>query len=201
VLLAGEDTTANTLGWTLHLLHSHRDAWQRLVSEVDAELGADDVPRRFDTARGLPAVEHCVNESMRLYPVAPLLLMECNSDITLDGVALPAGSMVACLTRCGAVDRRVADDAAEFRPQRWTETADDPARGLLKASMPFGAGPRLCPGRYLAMLEMKMVLATLARNFELVEVGTEDGTPPRERLAFAMFPVGLKMRVAARRTP
>lgn len=64
--------------------------------------------------------------------------------------------------------------------------------------MPFGAGPRLCPGRYLAMLEMKMVLATLARNFELVEVKTEDGSPPPERFAFTMFPMGLKMRVAVR---
>jgi len=43
------------------------------------------------------------------------------------------------------------------------------------------------------------VLATLARNFELVDVSTEDGSPPRERLAFTMFPMGLKIRVAARR--
>lgn len=64
--------------------------------------------------------------------------------------------------------------------------------------MPFGAGPRLCPGRYLAMLEMKMVLATLARNYELIEVGTADGHEPPERLAFTMFPVGLKLRVGMR---
>jgi len=64
--------------------------------------------------------------------------------------------------------------------------------------MPFGAGPRLCPGRYLAMLEMKMVIATLARNFELVEVATENGSAPKERLAFTMFPPNLKMRIAVR---
>ena len=64
--------------------------------------------------------------------------------------------------------------------------------------MPFGAGPRICPGRYLAMLEMKMVLATIARNYALVEVGTRNGAPPHERMAFAMSPVGLRMRLRPR---
>jgi len=56
----------------------------------------------------------------------------------------------------------------------------------------------MCPGRYLALLEMKMVLATLARNYELVDVGTEDGSPPAERFVFTMFPVGLRMRIRMR---
>lgn len=198
VLLAGEDTTANTLGWTLHLLHTHRSEWNKLVESVDATLGPDDLPRQFDVARGFEGIEHCVNEAMRLRPVAPLSLLECNEDATLGNVELRRGTMVMCLMRPCAVDARMATDAAEFRPQRWNGAAA--AHDLLKASMPFGAGPRLCPGRYLAMLEMKMVLATLARNFELVDVSTEDGSPPQERLAFTMFPVGLKMRVAARKT-
>lgn len=204
VLLAGEDTTANTLGWTLHLLHTHRDAWQSLVASVDAALGEADLPRDFDVARDLPAIERAVGESMRLFPVAPLLLFECQRDSTVGDVALPAGAMVMCVMRPGATNRALASDAAEFRPARWAEAADDAAsdgaaRSLLKASMPFGAGPRLCPGRYLAMLEMKMVLATLARRYELVDVRTDDGSPPQERLAFTMFPLGLQLRIAPRR--
>jgi cytochrome P450 len=65
--------------------------------------------------------------------------------------------------------------------------------------MPFDAGPRLCPGRYLAMFEIKRVLATLAHNFELIEVGTDDGPPQQESLALTMFPVGLRIRVPARK--
>ena len=145
--------------------------------------------------------------TMRLRPVAPFFFMESNRDTTLEGIVLPAGSVVACLTRPGAVDPLVADDAADFRPSRWRQEAmapgerqDDGARrALLKASIPFGAGPRMCPGRYLAQLEMKMVLATLARNYELIEVGTEDGAPPVERFAFTMFPLGLRMRIGPRR--
>jgi len=64
--------------------------------------------------------------------------------------------------------------------------------------MPFGAGPRLCPGRYLAMLEMKMVLAMLLAGFEIQSVATPEGTEPRESLALTMSPVGLRLRVRRR---
>jgi len=62
--------------------------------------------------------------------------------------------------------------------------------------MPFGAGPRLCPGRYLAMLEMKMVAAMLLAGFDIEEVATPDGGEPREHLALTMSPVGLRLRLA-----
>ncbi len=202
-LLAGEDTTANTLAWTLSLLACNRSAWETLVHDVDAALGDADMPRDFAVARGLEGIEHCVSESMRLHPVAPVQFVQNNVATVLGGVALPRDTFVICLTRPDAVSTRTAPDAAEFLPQRWRAgagTAPDAAsRDLTKASMPFGAGPRLCPGRYLAMLEMKMVLATIARNFELVEVRTDSGAPPPEQLAFTMFPSGLRMRLRARR--
>jgi len=205
VLLAGEDTTANTLAWTLHLLHTHRDAWTDLVAGVDAALGDDEMPANFDVARGLDVIEDCINESMRVRPVAPSSLLENNEDAVLDGIALPRGTLVICLMRRDSVDARAVADASVFRPGRWRDVraappsaADDAARRLLKSSTPFGAGPRMCPGRYLALLEMKMVLSTIARNFQLVDVGTDDGSAPAERLAFTMFPVGLKIRLKAR---
>jgi cytochrome P450 len=198
VLLAGEDTTANTLCWTLYLLHSNRAAWSELVGEIDAALEGAPMPQHFETTRTLDGIEHCVQEALRLRPVAPFMLMQNNVAVTIGGVSLAADTTVICLMR-NAV--QATDDAA-FTPQRWRETSagqtDGAARALQKASMPFGAGPRLCPGRYLAMLEMKMVLATIARNYELVRVATDDGAPPRERLTFTMAPVGLKMTVKLR---
>jgi cytochrome P450 len=64
--------------------------------------------------------------------------------------------------------------------------------------MPFGAGPRICPGRYLALLEMKMAVAALLGNFDIENVATPDGQEARERLAFTMAPVGLRMRLKMR---
>ncbi len=201
VLLAGEDTTANTLCWTLHLLSRDRAAWDALVREVDDAVGGDPLVTRFETIRGLDGIERAVRESMRLRPVAPFLLLENVGPTTVADVELPPATTVACLMRpSGAPDVAgdATDDVHAFRPERW---AGPPDRALTRASMPFGAGPRLCPGRYLAMVEMKMVLATIARNFDLVRVATDDGKPPRERMTFTMAPVGLRMTLGPRRSP
>jgi cytochrome P450 len=66
--------------------------------------------------------------------------------------------------------------------------------------MPFGAGPRLCPGRYLAMLEMRMVSAMLLSAFDIQRVTTPDGREAEEHLAFTMYPVGLQLRLRAQAT-
>jgi cytochrome P450 len=63
--------------------------------------------------------------------------------------------------------------------------------------MPFGAGPRICPGRYLALAEMKMVLAMLLASFRIESVDTPDGQPVQERLALTMSPVGLRMALGS----
>ena len=79
----------------------------------------------------------------------------------------------------------------QFKPQRWLEEPNTAKR----ISMPFGAGPRICPGRYLAMLEMKIAMTVLLGHFDLLQVSTVDGTDPEELLSFTMMPVGLVMRL------
>ena len=61
--------------------------------------------------------------------------------------------------------------------------------------MPFGAGPRICPGRYLALVEIKMAMAMLLSHFDIQDVSTVDGKEPRELLQLSMAPVGLTMKV------
>jgi cytochrome P450 len=64
--------------------------------------------------------------------------------------------------------------------------------------MPFGAGPRLCPGRYLALLEIKMVMSMLLASFDIERVESVDGGEARERMDFTMAPAPLRMRLKAR---
>jgi cytochrome P450 len=64
--------------------------------------------------------------------------------------------------------------------------------------MPFGAGPRMCPGRYLALTEMKMLLAMLLSRFEIESVSAPGGAEAAERMSFTMVPVGLGMRLRVR---
>lgn len=200
ILLAGEDTTANTLAWTMYLLFEHPDAWRRVVAEADAALGPDDLPRRFDDVGGFEFTEACIDEAMRLRPVAPLIGLESNREASVLDVRVPARTVVFCLMRPPAVDARHFEHPAEFRPERWLEAegAGHARKSARRATMPFGAGPRLCPGRYLALCEMKMVLAMAARNFSLACVGTEGGHEPPERMAFTMAPVGLRMSLGLR---
>lgn len=61
--------------------------------------------------------------------------------------------------------------------------------------MPFGAGPRICPGRYLALLEIRLAMAMLLAHFDVVEVSTPGGAEAVEQMAFTMMPVGLRMRL------
>ena len=84
-----------------------------------------------------------------------------------------------------------------FEPERWLSQPGE-ASSAKRVSMPFGAGPRVCPGRYLALLEIKMAMAMLLAHFDIGDVTTPDGGEAVERMAFTMMPVGLRMRLRER---
>jgi cytochrome P450 len=195
MLLAGEDTTANTLAWMLHLLSRHRWALQRASAEVRRVLGGERVPTRFEQLEALEFVEACAHETMRLKPVAPLLPHQAERDTVLADVAIPKGTLCIFLMRAGATDPRYVEQPDAFDPDRWLR--EESAFGK-RIAMPFGAGPRMCPGRYLALLEIKMAVATLLGGFDLVSVAAADGGDVSERLAFTMTPTPLAMQLRPR---
>lgn len=138
---------------------------------------------------------------MRLRPVGPILPVQALKDTVVGDVAVPAGTVVITLLRRDSVDDAFVPDGAAFKPERWLGEQGLAATSVKRVSMPFGAGPRMCPGRYLALQEMKMVLLTLLTRFDIEAVGTGDGSEPAERLMFAMAPVGLQMRLRVRGGP
>jgi cytochrome P450 len=196
MLLAGEDTTANTLAWLIYLLSRNPSALARARDEVRAVLGTERLPRRYEDLAKLEYVEACIHETMRLKPVAPLIIVQAVRPTVIAGIAVPEKQLVMCLMRPAPTDERHFPNAATFEPARWLER--ERAAAGKRVSMPFGAGPRLCPGRYLAMLEMKMVAAMLLAGFEIDEVATPEGGEPREHLALTMSPVGLRLRIRGR---
>ena len=196
LLIAGEDTTANTLAWMLYLLHRHPDMLKRAQDEVH-RIAPDTAALTIEQMDALDFVEACALEAMRLKPVAPYMRLEAIHDTAIGDVHVPAGTVVWCVLRHDSVDRNVSPDASEFKPTRWLQenaTAPD-GNAAKKASIPFGAGPRICPGRYLALLEIKIALAMLLGNFEIEAVETPDGKDAQELTGFVMSPVGLSMRL------
>jgi cytochrome P450/nitrite reductase/ring-hydroxylating ferredoxin subunit len=195
MLLAGEDTTAHSLAWIVHHLCERPDVVARMREEVDAALGAELTPPDFESAQDLPCLDAVVSEGMRLKPVAPFLGVEANEDVVIGDVLVPKGTWVDLLTRVPALDPENFSDPLEFRPERWLAERPAGAAHEPGAAMPFGSGPRICPGRSLALLEMRVVLATLVRNFDLERVGS--AADVHEHFAFTVARLRVRLRPRA----
>ena len=200
MLLAGEDTTANTLAWMIHLLWRNPAALARARAEV-RRVVTDAAAPTLEQMAQLDYVEACAHETMRLKPVAPIIGLQALREVTVGDVMLRPGNIIICAMRSDSVNEQVVPNAAAFEPERWlAEGAPGQlASAAKRVSMPFGAGPRICPGRYLALLEMKVAMACLLGRFDILSADTADAREPREHLSFTMAPVGLRMQLTERR--
>ena len=193
LLLAGEDTTANTLAWMIHLMIEHPGVQARMRMEAVEVVGnAGMLSQLADTER-LPYIDAVTQETMRLKPVAPVLFLEPIEDVEIAGVAIPKNTAVMLPTLHGPMQEAHFGGAAQFRPERWLEAATPSAcPHNTKAFVPFGGGPRFCPGRQLAMVEIKTVMAMLCAGFEIGRMDHPE--PVREVFSFTMMPENLFVR-------
>ena len=194
MLLAGEDTTAFTLAWAVHQLCDYPQWASELRREADAVVGSENVAVDVDAANRLNRANAVANETMRLRPVAPLLVLDAKVDTTLGDLLLPKGTGVAVLPRPPALDQTNFVDPFAFRPERWLGDASGPHN--VSTHLPFGSGPRMCPGRSLALLEMKTFLSMLYKNFDVERVGASKDVS--ELFGFTMSPAGLRVRLHSR---
>lgn len=197
MLLAGEDTTANTLAWAVHELLDRPESVERLHDELDAALGSHHVPASRETAQGLTFATAVANETMRLRPVAPLLLADANKEVVIDNVLITEKTAIALLIRTAALDDAVMPNGKSFIPERWLDPSTAEAAQQKLVHIPFGSGPRICPGRSLALLEMNIVLSVLYKNFEVDRVGKSSDV--EELFSFTMIPTNLRVKLRRRR--
>lgn len=197
MLLAGEDTTANTLAWAIYLLHRNPGAMARACEEARAVAGEDLGSLTMDHMAQLPYLEAVCHETMRLKPVAPFRVVQALQDTAVAGVAVARDTLIWCVSRHDALSDAYFPDARAFQPERWLDGEAPNASHAKRVSTPFGAGPRVCPGRYLALVEMKLALATLLSQFHVEAVDTPDGGEARELMSFTMTPVGLSLKLSS----
>ncbi len=192
LFLAGHETTALTLTWTLYLLATHADIERRVAEEVRSVLGSR-LPTIEDMAK-LPYTDLVLTESMRLYPPAWSVGREAVEPFDLRGYRIPAGAQLWMSQYVVHRDPRYFDAPEEFRPERW---ANGLAKRLPKfAYFPFGGGPRLCIGNAFAQTEATLMLATILSKYrcDLVPGQTIEAFP-----SITLRPKhGMKMRLAAR---
>ena len=191
-LLAGEDTTANTIAWAVHYFTRHPEHFRRSRREADAVLAPGSALRSLDQASKLPFLDAFSNEVMRLKPVAPLHVLEPVDDVDILGCLVPKGTPIMMLVRRMATREENFADALRFDPGRWLVPSEERRQAHERgAFVPFGGGPRLCPGRSLAVLQIRAVLSMLCRNFDVVPVRGQGEVG--EQLSFTMMPTNLSV--------
>jgi len=192
MLIAGHETTAAVLTWTMHLLAEHPEAAARVRAEADALLGGAPDPAlghkpdgmggrlpTVDDLRELRFTTRVINESMRLYPQPPVLIRRALEDGEAGGYPVKAGTdffiSVWNLHRSPAL----WDEPDAFRPERFGPvdgTAPVPNETTTDyAYLPFGGGRRKCVGDQFALFESVVALATLMRRFDFAR---PPGAPP-----------------------
>lgn len=178
MFVAGHETVATALTWTLYLLATHPDVQEDVAAEAQAAL-----PAAADLAStmGLGFGRRVVEESLRLYPPIWRLSRFATADDAIGGFHVPAGSVVVVSPFVVHRDPEHWPDPDRFDPARFQ--AERAAGRERLAYLPFGAGQRMCPGGGFAMLESLLVLSTLCRGLRFaVAPGYVPGFEPRVAL-------------------
>jgi enediyne biosynthesis protein E7 len=173
LLLAGHETTASTLSWSLHLISQNPEVSRRLHTEAINVLG-DRLPVYEDLHR-LTYTGMIIQEAMRLYPPVWILTRQALADDEIGGYHVPAGSDVLI---CPYTLHR--HPAFWEAPHRFDPDRFHPEKGANRpryAYIPFGAGPRVCVGSNLGLLEATFVLSMIARELRLTTAPGSTVTP------------------------
>lgn len=158
LLIAGHETTANALAWTLYLLANHRDELKTLRSETKGFTAEQCV-----TNERLNAV---IKESMRLYPPAWISDRVALQDDTFENYFISKGTIVVVFYYGLHRDGKYWPDPEKFSPTRFFK--NQITKEQLKAYFPFGSGPRLCIGYNFAYAEMVIFLGSFIHRFDIV---------------------------------
>ncbi|KAK4136474.1 cytochrome P450 [Trichocladium antarcticum] len=200
VLLAGRDTTACTLSWTVYELARHPEALEKLRAEILSVVGPTRAPT-YDDLKSMKYLQNVMNETLRLYPVVPFNVRLALKDTTLPRGGGPAGTQPVKVLKDTPIAystltmQRRADlyppasatfaDPEVFSPDRWFHWQPRPWQYI-----PFNGGPRICIGQQFALTEMGYVLTRLFQRFERIDnyMAEVDGGEPKLRAEIVLQP-------------
>jgi cytochrome P450 len=192
LILAGHETTANTLSWTWYLLSQNPEVEERLICELATIL--DGRSPKFEDLPNLRYADQVIKESMRLYP--PVWTLEGRraiQDLEIGEYHVPRGTIMLLSPWLAHRDKRYFVEPERFNPARWTEAF---SKSLPRyAYFPFGGGPRLCIGQSFATMEAVLILATVAQRFKLSLSPGQDVVPYP---SITLRPSTLKMEISYR---
>jgi enediyne biosynthesis protein E7 len=191
LLLAGHETTASTVGWTLNMIARHPEVRDRLHAEAVEVFGG----RRpvYEDLTRLRYTNMVLEETMRLYPPVWILPRRALADDEVGGYHVPAGAEVLICPYTMHRHPRYWPDPERFDPERFAPDAESDRPRY--AHIPFGAGPRFCVGNHLGMIEATFVISTLMRDLRLERRPGTEVTP--EPMMSLRLGGGLPMTVSS----
>ncbi|KAI8808365.1 cytochrome P450 [Cladochytrium replicatum] len=171
-LLAGYDTTANTLFLLMHWLAKEPEVQQKVQKEVDGilkTLGSIEDVANLDPKENFKYVHAVIRETNRLTPIATGTIYTASNDVQIDGLFVPKGVEVLLCNNVATLKQSSFEDRFAFRPERWYEldSNEELRTKELASFMPFSGGPHICPGRHLAIAEMIYFVVILCSEFEV----------------------------------
>ncbi|RKL45852.1 hypothetical protein BFJ72_g3399 [Fusarium proliferatum] len=162
VIAAGHETTASALLWTTYALSKDQKSQQRLRAEI-INLSANDMTAK--SIDELPYLDNVIREALRLYSPTLIIPWEALEDINIAGVRIPKGTTVQLVPAMTQLNPEIwGSDVETFNPDRWDHLSGDSLSPY--AMETFSNGPRMCPGKALALLNMKVLLVGLIKDFK-----------------------------------
>lgn len=191
MLLAGEDTTSNSISWTIYYLAQYPEMVKQIRKEAIAVYGNNGVPETSETLALLKYTEAVVMEAMRLKPVTPTIYNEALEDVQIDDLYIQKGMTVMQQHKVAQTHADNFTNPDSFSPERWLPKTNGCPFSNHKPEVihVFGAGPRFCPGKFLAMQEMICVISSVCKRFDMQLA--VDATAVTEEFAFTMYPGNL----------
>ncbi|KAL7928749.1 cytochrome P450 [Trichoderma chlorosporum] len=164
LIIAGSETTAGVLSNAFHLLLTNPHTYERLQKELQKEFPGGIRDWTYEKAKAIPYLDWIAYEALRLRPSAPLGLPRDvpPQGLTIDGVFIPGGTIAAVPTYTIQRDARYWTEALAFRPERWEDCPTDSVPWIA-----FNRGPWTCPGKGLAMMEVRMVLSRIFLQYDV----------------------------------
>ncbi|KAK5926281.1 hypothetical protein CgunFtcFv8_021865 [Champsocephalus gunnari] len=164
-MFEGHDTTAASMNWAVHLLGAHPEAHSRVQQELQEVFGTSNRPANMEDLKKLKYLECVIKEALRLFPSVPFFARNIGEDCHINGFKVPKGANAIVLTYALHRDRRYFPEPEEFRPERFMP--ENAVGRPPYAYIPFSAGLRNCIGQRFALMEEKVVLAAILRNFSV----------------------------------
>ncbi len=189
LFVAGHETTANALTFTLKLIAQHNEVLKKVEAEVE-QLSQQQVSPLQELSQ-LNYIKCCVEESMRLYPPAWITDRVNVEDDDMGNYNLKKGTIVGASIFEIHRNKEYWSNSEQFKPDRFLE---ENRKKILPYYMPFGAGPRLCIGNNFAMYEMMLVVKAIVKRFI---ISTDDNEIKMNPL-ITLKPIGVKISLEER---